>query len=162
MEIAIAEQTMVFFYALLLGVAMGAVYEVIRILRVAGFNRKHHLIISDILFMTFAAFVTFLFALAYSRGHVRFYILLGEIAGCLAFRYTVGALASRVYSSMIRKIRKITALICKKIKKFVNLLLKSVTKPLYNIYKNKNKKVNEKKQTTKKNKKFVKTKKRKK
>lgn len=142
MEISILEQTKVFLYAILTGFLIGVCYETVRFLRVAGFKKKYHIVLSDIFFMIFAAFVTFLLALGLMEGRVRFYILLGEFIGLIIFRYTLGELLSMLYVKVIKAVCLIVSWPLKKSKKIMKTLLKIVAKPLYN--KRRDKKDNEK------------------
>lgn len=135
MEISIAQQTFVFLYSILLGVILSVIYEVIRIMRVWGINKLHQLVISDCVFMIFCGFITFLFALAFSRGYVRFYIYIGEAIGFVLYRYTIGELTARLYSPIIFGIKKILDFICKVFKKLSEKLLINVCEIMYNIKK---------------------------
>lgn len=133
MNITVTAPTTVFLYSLLLGIGLAAVYEFIRMLRAAGLKQTYAIIITDILFLCFAGFCTFIFALGFLNGKVRFFILLGEIVSFVIFRYTVGELLSHVYSKIFKILTIILLFVTKKIKKLLKKLLQFVLVPLYNI-----------------------------
>lgn len=161
MEISVSEQALDFLLACLLGVGLGVLYDVFRIIRLALWHGKLIVAIQDILFWTAAAVCTFLFQLVNSDGQIRFYILLGELLGFTVYYFTVGILvfsASRLIIDLIKRIlrflyrilirpfvkvfvfifQKIKALFvhiiskCKKLKHFCKIRLHKKDVSLYN------------------------------
>ncbi|MGN1467839.1 MAG: spore cortex biosynthesis protein YabQ [Ruminococcus sp.] len=128
MEYTFLEQSAAFLYSLVLGGALWFLYEIIKILRIVFFNNKKTLIVTDILFMTVSSVATFLFALAFLNGSVRFYMILGELIGFAVLNISLGKAADRLLIPIINFIKR-------KIKKFINLLKKIMKKLLKNLYK---------------------------
>ena len=75
--IAVNTQTMIFFQSLLLGAALGMVYDLFRIFRVAVPLPAGMIVVEDVLYFVFCGFVSFFFAMTVNFGQVRFFILLG-------------------------------------------------------------------------------------
>lgn len=133
MEYTFLEQSAAFFFSILLGVGLWFLYEPLKLLRVGLPAKKFQVIFLDIFFMICCAFATFLFALAFLNGSVRFYMILGEIIGFSVFYFTAGRFAERFLLWILKYMRKGFGVICKLFKKIVKKLLKILSKLLYNI-----------------------------
>ena len=72
-----------FLLAAVAGVLLGALYDVLRVYRILFRPPKGLVFALDVFTLCAAAIVTFLTALAASRGVLRFYLFLGEAAGWL-------------------------------------------------------------------------------
>lgn len=79
------------------GVILGACYDVLRIWRVFLHTPRRAMFFQDFFYMVFAAFFTFLLALAVSSGEIRLYILAGEIIGWFVYYYTVGQVTAWLF-----------------------------------------------------------------
>lgn len=111
MQFFVSDQINVFLMAILCGVIIAVINEVFRFLRYIGFNTNSGVFIQDILFMSTAAFVSFCFALCFNNGDVRSFILLAELLGFLAFRYTVGLFTGKLFKGLYYIINKLLLLI---------------------------------------------------
>ncbi len=107
MEISVSEQALDFLAACLLGVGLGVLYDLFRILRLALWRGRWIVAMEDLLFWMTAAATTFLFQLVNSDGQMRFYILLGELLGFTVYYFTVGALVFRASRLIIDFIKRI-------------------------------------------------------
>ena len=94
MGISLSAQTAYFLWSLVLGVALGALYDVIRGVRMVLHAGKIHVLISDIVFFAACGVITSLFSLPFNKGDVRAFILFGEAVGFLAYRLTFANLGS--------------------------------------------------------------------
>jgi spore cortex biosynthesis protein YabQ len=103
----LAEQTAVFFGAVLVGAAMGALYDVFRISRVAFSTPEGVIFAEDVVFFVFCALITFYYGLTVIDGSLRLFVLLGELFGGIIYRNTVGRLVMRVSKSIISAVRAI-------------------------------------------------------
>lgn len=139
-----------FAIAIVVGIALGIVYEAFRLLRLVSPKGKILTFVCDVLFMSVAALVNFILTVVVNIGIVRWYILLGEAVGFIVYMRTVG----RISGALFRLIRKVIAKILwliftpvrllrgviiiffsklmKKIKKIVKRLLKKRKRILYN------------------------------
>lgn len=104
MQFFLSQQINVFLLSILSGLIIGVVNEFFRFLRYFFLKGKYETFIIDIIFMAISAFITFIFALCFNKGYVRWFILLGEILGFLVFRYTIGLVTRKIYIILIRVI----------------------------------------------------------
>lgn len=107
MELSISGQALDFLLSCLLGVGLGALYDVFRILRLAFWHGKIIISIQDIVFFVLAAISSFLFMLFRCEGQLRFYVLLGELLGFVVYYFTVGFLVIRMSKCIINWVKKI-------------------------------------------------------
>ena len=133
MGITPAAQTAYFLWSLVLGLALGILYDAVRAVRMIFRAGRIHVILSDIVFFMLCGVLTSLFALPFNKGNVRVFILFGEGVGFLSYRLTLGSVMGKVYAfcaallrSFVQKIRKILQL-------FFDFLLKATAVMLYNI-----------------------------
>lgn len=106
MNLSLSEQIAGFLFALAAGIFLGAFYDVFRVLRSMLNSKKSHVFFQDLLYMAVSAVVTFLVALAYSDGRIRFYLLLGEAAGWCVWHFTIGRVtvgACRFFFRLVRR-----------------------------------------------------------
>ncbi len=132
MELNFAQQSLAFGLSIILGLSLGVFYGIIKFLRVAFSFGKVGIFVADLVFMIISAFVIFLFSLAYIRGFVRVYVILGTTIGVVVQRLTIGRLCSKIYLPIIRVTKKIILTIFEKIKKIIKSLLKFAHNILYN------------------------------
>ena len=102
MQFFLSQQISVFLFSILSGLLIGVINEFFRLLRYFFLKGKYEIFITDIMFMVISAFITFVFALCFNKGYVRWFILLGEILGFLIFRYTIGLVTKKIYIILIR------------------------------------------------------------
>ena len=76
---------MAFLQALVLGAALGLLYDVFRIIRIAVPAAKPLVAMQDIIFFAACAVVTFLFLLGNVDGKVRFFLIIGEVLGAILY-----------------------------------------------------------------------------
>lgn len=107
MGIHLADQTWSFLSACLLGAALGMLYDVFRILRIAFPTRPGIVFLEDLLFWIIAALLSFLFLLASSDGVVRVFLLAGELIGGTLYYCTAGRLVMRVARAIIRAVEAV-------------------------------------------------------
>ncbi len=135
MRISVAFQTLVFLWAVLLGMLFGAVYDILKVVRfmLAG---KWSTQLCDALFWLFVLLSGFVFVLTVAQGDGRGYIAIGVFGGVLLYRMTLGPL---VYGS----VHMVLQLICQLMRRFFALVGKK-TQLLYAIIQCQNQKIYEK------------------
>ncbi|MDP4109074.1 MAG: spore cortex biosynthesis protein YabQ [Bacillota bacterium] len=131
MEISIAEQTVVFLKAILLGAALAVVYDLIRVRRVHSRAKRIKTAAYDFLFCVISAVSLFFFVVFASNGEARGYIALGAIMGAALyfmtlsrFILTAGFTLAGLCSKITGFIKKIFIKFFKTIKKYFNFLKK--------------------------------------
>lgn len=95
MGITISSQAGLLISAAVLGFALGAVYDVFRIFRVATRSGKVAVFFLDILYWLVCASATFIFLLVQNEGKPRFMAVLMIVAGAALYYATVGAIVIR-------------------------------------------------------------------
>ena len=118
-----------------MGAALGVVYDCFRVFRILfpPAARSKAVAAEDIIFWLIYGFCVFCYAAAFGRGQVRFFIVLGSLAGFVLYIVTVGnlitgiirrivtafyGLLQRVYSNVIEPIVKVLKNFCQKICQF--------------------------------------------
>ncbi len=127
METYVSDQAIAFLWAVVLGVALGAVYDIFRIGRI--FKKRGWLLVffEDLLFSLAAALSTaFCFTLT-NFGQVRLFLLVGEGLGFLLYFNTLGVLSVRLMRPVARLFQAVLLFWRKKMKKIMNFLKKHFT-----------------------------------
>ena len=133
MGISLSAQTAYFLWSLVLGAALGVLYDVIRAARMVLRAGKIHVLISDIIFFAVCGVITSLFALPFNKGNVRGFILFGEAVGFLSYRLTLGSVMGKVYAITACKLRGFVQKIRKILEKIFKYLLKAIVGLVYNV-----------------------------
>lgn len=119
--------------ALSVGAAMGAFYDVFRLLRLAF---RHHwltIFLEDLLFCTVAAVSVFLLLLEVRNGGIRMFLLVGAAGGFFLWYHTVGlllvSLADWIFAFFRLCLRGIVYLLFKPLALLVGMVIKQREKP---------------------------------
>ena len=96
MEVTLSWQIFSTGISALVGLGLAAVYDIFRVTRILFGTGKYVMYIQDIIYGIFAAFATFLLALALNDGQVRFYIIGGEVLGMAVYFSTLGRVTVRL------------------------------------------------------------------
>ena len=143
---SVSQHTSLFLLSVVMGAALGVVYDCFRVVRIllppaAG---SKAVAAADILFWLIYGFCVFCYAAALGRGQVRFFIVLGSLAGFVLYILTVGNLITgvirrivtafykilhKVYSVVIEPFVKSLKIICQKIWQFFVRIHKNLRKP---------------------------------
>jgi len=124
----IDQQFLLFVKALLLGFAIAALYDVLRIYRTIVKCHKTVLTVQDIIYSVIAALLTFLFALVLNSGKVRVYLILSHFFGAILYRLSLSKIVMAISTVVIRLFKNISKFIHKKlIKPVVSFFSKKAT-----------------------------------
>lgn len=131
MEVYFSQQAAAFLWSVVLGGALGAVYDWFRIGRILWEKGGVSVFLEDLVFSLLAAVATAFCFTFTNYGQVRLFLLLGEGLGFLLYRNTLGvfvAWQARIFARFLRWCRRGTSRIgcffAKKLKKFMNILKK--------------------------------------
>lgn len=130
---------MLFLQACLLGVLLGIIYDVFRILRQLFSCSKITIFVQDLLFFSISTLLTFLFLVATNHGQIRIYLIAGELFGIwlyfqslskiiIAFTHWLIILFKKLFSPIICMIKAIFS----QISRFFNFLNSKIK----NIFRN--------------------------
>ncbi len=111
MGISISHQTVSFLQSLLLGGALGLLYDGFRILRLIIPSGKVISFFEDIVYFLLCGFISFAFLLAVNNGVIRAYLLAGELLGAALYYFTLGKCIYRIADKIIALVRKFLALL---------------------------------------------------
>ena len=106
-------QFLTFGYSCLLGVILGIIYDIFRILRMIINSKSITMFVQDVIYFVISGIITFVFVLEFNSGESRFYILAGEAVGWILYHITVG-------ESVYRCSWRISQWVKNKIRKFYN------------------------------------------
>ncbi len=161
MELSQWQMARAAFYAVLVGVFLGAVYDIFRVHHLAmepehgGSSlgeglRAVIIFIEDILYALFSAVVVCILLYHTNYGRIRYFMLLGALAGFLLWRATAGRLIMLAAASIIAALRALFSFIFRRILrpllnfllviiKFTKFTLAYIPKRIYNSYNKKKK-----------------------
>lgn len=108
-------ETKLFMLSFLVGLVFGAVYDVLRIVRIVKKHHKTVVFIEDFAFIVFCAFWYFLFSTDLARGQIRLFVLIGMFIGFAVYLLTVGSITTRFASAIRMVYEKIESWIKRKI-----------------------------------------------
>ena len=118
-EINNASQYLCFLYSIGIGVALGLIYDFIKIDRIV-FKRKNLFVFcGDILFWLISTFVFFSFSVVFSNGQIRGYLLFGSLLGFLIYKLTL----SRIFILIVSPLKRVSRIIKLCYLKFITKLL---------------------------------------
>lgn len=97
-----APETIVFGYACLIGVGLGIVYDLFRMLRLLTGGNTIAVFVEDLLFAMIASGITFWICLTSCSGWIRGFVIVGEGLGFLIYHFTIGELMIRIFRIVLR------------------------------------------------------------
>lgn len=132
---SVSQQTASFLLSVLLGAALGVVYDCFRVARILlpPLAKPKPTFFEDVLFWLIYGFCVFCFAAASARGQVRVFMFFGSILGFTLYILTIGNLITgiirsivtavykilhKVYSALIEPIVKLIRIFCQKVSRF--------------------------------------------
>ena len=133
MGLSLSAQGAYFLWSLALGLVMGAAYDFLRALRMLFKLRRIAVTVTDILFFALCGFATSIMALPFNKGEVRVFVIAGEAAAFLLYRFTIGSIMGKIYTPLTSFLRKTIQKVHKIIEKTYDLLLKMTHGLVYNV-----------------------------
>lgn len=128
---SISQHTALFLLSVVLGAALGVVYDCFRVFRIVfpPAAKNAAVAVEDIIFWLIYGFCVFCYSAVLARGQVRFFIVLGSLIGFVLYLVTIGnavtgiirrvvtavyTVLRKVYSCTIEPFVKILRIICQK------------------------------------------------
>lgn len=108
---AVAQPVLLFGEACLLGVLLGMLYDVFRILRLAFPHGKVVVFIEDIVYFFLITLLSFSFILLWADGRLRGFFLLGEGVGAILYFVTLSLLLMKMANAIIRVVKGIVCFV---------------------------------------------------
>lgn len=132
MGITVSGQLSLLICAVLIGFALGAVYDIFRMLRVITRCGRAAVFFFDIVYWLICAAVTFAFLLLQNDGKLRTLAIVSEVAGAVLYYYTVGVIVIRkteaVSAEVKRKTRKAASAAAQPLRRFGRAAGSKITK----------------------------------
>lgn len=132
-QLTISAQTVLFVYSLLLGGAVGVLYDFFRIMRRAFRHGWLAIALEDGVFFISCVVAIFIFNMRYCGGSFRLFVLLGMLLGWLLYFFTIGVAVIRASQLIINFVRRLwlatTVPLLKLLRFFKKVFLKAI-KPL--------------------------------
>jgi len=110
MHLSVFEQSEIFYYAFIFGIGLGIFYDVFRLIRCLGLNKKKAVLIEDIVFMVLTAVACSLFAQVTVNGHLRLFTMLAHTAGFVSYRFSVGLLSGYIFNTIGKLFKSFTGI----------------------------------------------------
>lgn len=98
----------------LLGVFLGAAYDIVRLIRILFKHNTVALSTEDIIFCLCIIFPVFTFVVKINNGVFRLYLVLGAVMGFLLYRESIGRFIMWSIGGILGKIRKTVIMLLKK------------------------------------------------
>ena len=114
-ETTVTMQMIIFTLSCILGIVLGVLYDIFRIIRMVINSKSIAIFIGDIIYFIISGIITFIFVLKINSGESRFYIMAGEGIGWIAYHLTLG---NAIYKCSEKATKKINFYTKKIIKKF--------------------------------------------
>lgn len=107
-----------FLYALLfsviVGFAIGILYECIRIFHYLGFSKPCHYFVTDVLFIVFLSLIIYFYCIVTLEGRVRFFVIAGILSGFGIYCYFIAPLTKKLLFPIAKFFREILLNLLKK------------------------------------------------
>lgn len=101
----VGSQVQGFLLSMAIGVVIGVLYDLFRILRLSFTDNKVVVVLQDILFWSVSAVLSFLFVFVVNNGEFRAFLAIGELAGFAIYYFTLGVLVIKVSGWLVQGIK---------------------------------------------------------
>lgn len=134
----VSEQTTLFLYSILLGAALGVIFDVFRILRAFFRHGSVLIMLEDAFFVFLWGASLVVFSLALARGEVRLFYLIGSLLGFTLYILTLGraiVLAAKAVAGAVNRfISRIYGMFVPPIRHFFVVLYQRIKPVFVNVY----------------------------
>lgn len=104
---SLSYECQIFLYSIILGIGLGIVFDIFRVIRAVIPHNNFFVAFEDILFMLIWTFSLVIFSVELSGGNIRFFCFVGTFLGFVIYFFSVGKIVItfiRNISSFIRQI----------------------------------------------------------
>ena len=135
MYMSFSPSILVFFFSLLLGMGLGALWDIFRIFRLGIPSTKTIIFFQDIIYALLATTITLVFFYIFTSGGFRMFVLIGEFLGFVFYYLTIGRLAFKIFKVIFKVIHKIIWILTLPFRKVFKKLIHIITSLLYKLTK---------------------------
>lgn len=118
----IALEWHLFLGGLVLGAALGAVYDLLRAARMTVRHPAWAVAAEDFIFTLFWGLAFYSYCTELCRGQIRFFVLAAMALGFVAYLATVGRLVSLAVGTALKRIKMLIMVLAKMLKKLAGIL----------------------------------------
>lgn len=111
-----------FFGALILGLVLGALYDVFRALRLSFKHPRAVVFVEDVLFVMIFGLSFYSYCTELCRGQIRFFILAAMLIGFAAYLLTLGRIVSKTVAKGVKICKSVLISLGKVFKKLLAIL----------------------------------------
>lgn len=111
-----------FFGALILGLVLGALYDVFRALRLSLKHPRAVVFVEDVLFVMIFGLSFYSYCTELCRGQIRFFILAAMLIGFAAYIFTLGRIVSKTVAKGVKICKSVLISLGKVFKKLLAIL----------------------------------------
>jgi len=119
-----------FIWSMLAGLFAGFVYDIFRTIRAMAKPKNGTIIVHDILFLVFTAFIIFILSVTVGRGYLRFFEFLGVCLGFVLYRIAFKNSVVKIMMAITKFFIKIMIIFMKIIFFPFNVIYKILRKPV--------------------------------
>ena len=141
----VSHQAVTFLLSVILGCVLCLIYDIFRVIHKLYINGFFEVLVTDLLFFGFSAFITYCFLILRCQGYFRVFVLVGQCIGFVIVRYTISkffilvlsailGLISKVLNKIITKFYQLATKFEKIIKNLINKLKKHLKQGVILLY----------------------------
>lgn len=117
-----SREVILFLGALLLGAVLGAVYDILRALRMTFRHSYLAVFAEDFVFALLFGLAFYSYCTELTRGQLRFFVIAGMALGFAAYILTVGRITSGIAGAIVKFVKSVFMRLGKLLKKMVGIL----------------------------------------
>ena len=103
----VSQQTWLFLWSCVLGVFLGIVFDILRVIRIIKKHSSVAVFIEDMLFIIFSSICIFIYIMQQARGEIKYFIFLGALLGFILYIVTVGNFVVNIIKKIVLFIKSI-------------------------------------------------------
>lgn len=103
----VSEQTWLFLWSCVLGIFLGVVFDVLRVIRIIKNHSSFAVFIEDVLFIVFSSLCIFIYIMEKARGEIKFFIFVGAFLGFILYIVCVGNFIVNIIKKIVLLIKSI-------------------------------------------------------
>lgn len=125
---SVSAQTAQFLYSALLGIGIGVLFDITRLLRSYMPKKRVATALLDLLFWCVAIISLLAFVLTVCDGKMRWYVLIGAFCGCFVYMAALSEIVFKVMAALVAVVRKALFLITRPVYLFLRCIWRGVKK----------------------------------
>jgi spore cortex biosynthesis protein YabQ len=125
-----SDQAWLFLGTVALGFALGFIFDIFRIVRIAVSHKTWMVQAEDLLYWTLVILLMFYFMLSANYGEIRLFAIVGAAIGALLYFYSLSIIIMKVATAIINFVKKVLFAIARIILTPVRFIMRKLKIPL--------------------------------